>query len=106
MINTNLSHVGTGGMTCDCATEVDVLVENVIDNPYREDNIIVSTHLDHADLIVTVPQNLKPNTYIKYVISCYPIKNNAHISVHAMQMAKGAACGEGFDSGREECRGI
>jgi hypothetical protein len=82
---------------------VDVLVDNVIDDPYREDNIIVSTHLDHTDLLVTAPQKLKPDTYIKYAICCYPVKNDAYTSVHVMQMAKGVASREGFDSGREEC---
>lgn len=81
MLNTTLSHVGTGGVTCACATEVDVLVENVIDNPYREDNIIVSTHLDHADLMVTAPQSLKPNTYIKYAISGYLVNADDYKSL-------------------------
>lgn len=62
--------VGTGGATCHCGKEVDVLVEHVIENPYREDNIIVSTHLDDADVTVSAPTNLIPNTYVRYAMDC------------------------------------
>ena len=100
----NKSPVGTRGFTCGCATEVDVLVEIVIDNPYREDNIIASTHQDHADLMVTAPQSLKPNKHIKYAISVDLVNGDDYKSFlcYVIQMAKGIACREGFDSASEE----